>query len=512
MKKYILILFFFIGSAVTGFTQSNTVSFIHGLGSDVTIWDSMAGQLSSEFVFYRDNVSYNTSNAVSTSASSVYIPSGTVSVAHSLGGLLAREHLRQKGTAKMDALITVGTPNLGTPVGTNIQNGSLARIIAGWVEDLVAGPAVSLGSIGGRDFARYVLREVGYIDQLTGPYINSILQSNYGQKASVSDMKPGSSFLNTLNASPNNTLPAARYAIFGNESVSGLEYVRISESAYRGQESPIENGSFVRIHRNLSRFYGLVSAYYTYLAAEYFYLYLNSSTYHPHYFFYYNSAVYFASIAQQWYKGFLSLVYYQQRDWDKYVVGVNYYSDTVCGSIGRNCKDTNDGLLTAATQAPSFFNRSGDSVIRRLEARGANHLEETAHPAVKEKLEEIFQNSDVNIPKVKDPLGVSISGPRLVSEGQTAYFTSSVSDAGGTVSYRWYYRRDLGASWVSVGSGASLQQTFYGAPGGEMARVAVKLVVNSAGESATAIQYVDVTSCESSGTGDGTKLIVPCFQ
>ena len=433
MRKYMLVFVLLAGFSIAGFSQSNTVSFIHGLGDNYTIWNNMAGQLSSEFVFYRDNVSYNSANAVSNTASSVYIPSGTVSVAHSLGGLVAREHLRQKGTGKMNALITVGTPNLGAPVAVNVQNGRLAQVLAGWVEDLAAGPVASFGSVSGRDFGRAVLREIGYIDQLTGPYINARLQSAYGQKASVSDMKPGSSFLNTLNASPNNTLPAARYAIFGNESVSGLEYVRISESAYRGPQSPIENGSFVKGHRRVSYLYFAAAAYYTYLSAEYLYLYYTSDSYDPNHFLYYNSAVYFATIAQQWYKGFASLVYFQQRDWDKYVVGASYYSGSACGNIGVNCKDTNDGLLTAATQAPSFFNRSGDSVIRRLEARGANHLEETAHPAVKQRLFEIFRNDDVSIPEVKAPLSVFISGPRLVSDGQTAYYSSSVSDAGGPV-------------------------------------------------------------------------------
>lgn len=512
VKKYMLVFVLLAGFSVAGFSQSNTVSFIHGLGDNYTIWNNMAGQLSSEFVFYRDNVSYNSANAVSNTASSINFPSGTVTVAHSLGGLVAREYLRQKGTQKMNALITVGTPNLGAPAAVNVQNGNLTKAIAGWVEDLAAGPIASFGSTRGRDFGRAVLREIGYIDERTGPYINAYLQSAYGQKASVTDMKPGSSFLNTLNASPNNTLPSARYAIFGNESGSRFEYVRISESAYRGPESPIENGTFIKVHRGLYSFYFAAASYYTYLSGEYFYLYLTSNTYDPNHFFYYNSAVYFATIAQQWYKGFLSLVYYQQRDWDKYVVGANYYSGSACGSIGKNCKDTNDGLLTAVTQAPSFF---GSFNSRVLEARGANHLEETAHPSVNRRLSQIFRNNDVNIPEVKNPLGVSISGPRLVSSGQTAFFTSTVSDAGGSVSYRWYYRNDLGASWVSVGSGSTLQQTFYSDPGGETARAAVKLVVNSAGESATAIHYVDVTGCESSGTDPqsiGSKLIVPCYQ
>jgi hypothetical protein len=56
-----------------------------------------------------------------------------------------------------------------------------------------------------------------------------------------------------------------------------------------------------------------------------------------------------------------------------------------------------DGILSAETQAPPFIAKN-DGINRRLEARNANHLEETAHPNVRERLSEIFGNSDVDIP------------------------------------------------------------------------------------------------------------------
>lgn len=409
----------------------------------------------------------------------------------------------------MNALITVGTPNLGAPAAENVQNGVIAAVIGGWIEDLAAGPAASLGSLGGRQFAEQVLEEIGYVQDGSAQLLNAKLQSLYGQKASVDDMKPGSSFLSTLNSSPNGTLPSARYAIFGNESASGLEYVRLAESANNDRQSPIESGVYVRYHRGLSAFYLAGTSYYSYLSARYFYLYATSDTTDPLYFTYYDNAVYFATLARQWFRGFASLVYYQQRDWDKYVVGVNYYTGSICGN-SPTCKDSNDGLLTAITQAPLFFGTPGTQI---LEAEGANHMEETAHPSVKRRLEQIFANADVNIPEYvpDEPLSVTVSGPPYINDGQTAYFSSNVSNAEGAVSYQWYYRQESYASWVSGGTGSSFQRTFYSAPGGETAHPSVKLEITSAGESASDIHSFDVYGCSGMLTQSvGTNAIIPC--
>lgn len=399
MKKFTLLLCFIIGLAASSYSQSDEVSFIHGLGDNTSVWNPMANQLATQFDFLRDDVSYNSGLAVNTSASSVFIPSGTVAVAHSLGGLLAREYLRQGSTSQMKALITVGTPHRGAPAAVNVQNGRIALVIGGWIEDLAAGPAVSLGSLAGRSFAERILENLGYVQDASAGLVNYKLQNLFGNIPSVDDLKTGSQFLNTLNASPNNTLPSARYAIFGSEAPDeGLEYVRIAESFSRDRQNPIENGTYVLAHRGISFFYFSVTSYYAYLSARYFYLHATSDSSDPLYFTYYDRAVFFATVANQWLRGFISLWYLQQRDWDKYVVGVNYYEGPLCHP-SEFCKDANDGLLPAFTQAPSFFDKF-DGVARRLVAEQANHIEETAHPSVRERLEEVFLNADVNIPEI----------------------------------------------------------------------------------------------------------------
>ncbi len=330
----------------------------------------------------------------------------------------------------------------------------------------------------------------------------------FGDVASVDDMKPNSSFLSTLNSSPNSTLPSARYAIFGAED--NYEYVRIAES-FRNKsngENPKESGVFVNIHHGITSFYFVTAAYYSYLSAQYLYKYSQTDPSDPMHFSYYDSAVYFLSIAREWARGFASLAYHQQRDWDQQIIGVSYYSQD--GKIVA--KDANDGLLPAKTQAPSFFGTPGDQIIR---ADGANHLEETTHPSVKNRLSEVFRNADVQIPEAgtgNESLSVSISGPPYANDGQTVSFNASVSNASSSVNYQWYYRQETYSSWIADGNNsATYQHTFSSAPGGETAHSAVKVEISSNGETATGVHSVDVYGCQGSGTlSIGTEAIIPC--
>lgn len=131
MKRFIIILVsLFAGFAVTGYCQTDQVSFIHGLGENTTVWNTMAGQLQNEFEFIRDDVGYNSGISINSSASSVFIPYGTVAVGHSLGGVLAREYLRQRSPGNMKGLITVGSPHLGAPVAEKYRMARRLKYLA----------------------------------------------------------------------------------------------------------------------------------------------------------------------------------------------------------------------------------------------------------------------------------------------------------------------------------------------------------------------------------------------
>ena len=323
-------------------------------------------------------------------------------VGHSLGGVLAREYLRQRDPSQMKALITVGSPHFGAPVAQTVQNGEVGAMLGKWVEDLAAGPATTFGDlVAGRDYARYIISRLGYISINAGFSFNTFLQQRYGSNPAVDDLKPSSSFMNTLNSSPNNTLPLFRFAIFGAEK--GPEYVRIAESASK------ERTSFASYRRAATVVYFKVTAIYATISGYYWYKYANSSPYSdPNYYTYYNRALFFLDIANQWFRGFKSLAYQQQKDWDSKVIGVNYYyTSSICGSAGI-CKDANDGLLPAITQAPPFFGSINDN---RLRAIGANHLEQTAHPSVFNRIAEVFRKSEVDIPESTGGGGGPNPGP-----------------------------------------------------------------------------------------------------
>ncbi len=389
MKRLLFTVIFVFGCFMLAIGQTNQdVSFVHGLNGDISSLNYMDNQLSQLFIFNSDNVSYNDHASIPTAASNTYFPYNTVTVAHSLGGLLSREYLDQQGSSYMKSLITLGTPNIGAPVAENVQNGAVANVAAGWLNDLAAGPVATFGSFFGRQFARNVVEALGTVSYSGGFLLAAYLDYKYSNIASVNDMKPGSYFLNTLNDNPYATLPASRYAIFGDEDF--YDYVRLADDALG-----IENYSLIRIHHNATAFYFIVSGYYAYIAFQYLVKYLNAEEWDPDRDEYYANFQYFLYLARQWARGFVSLVLLQQIDWDQRVVGVDYFVQN-----DNLFREYSDGLLPASTVAPSFFGSVGSRILR---ARHANHLELKTHPNVERRLAEIFKNIGIKRKDTGDP-------------------------------------------------------------------------------------------------------------
>jgi len=106
----------------------------------------------------------------------------------------------------------------------------------------------------------------------------------------------------------------------------------------------------------------------------------------------------------------------------------------------------------------------------------------------------------------EEPLQVSVDGPSIVNSGDIAMFTSSVSHQEGSVSYQWYYRTYPEQSWIldSGATASTYSHTFYNSGGYE--NQAVKLEVNSAGETASDIQSVYVQPCTRTATTSGGTI------
>lgn len=505
MKNIIFTFILITIIAATSFGQTSGVTFLPGLGENQTVWSSMSNDLKQQYVFSDRFEDYNGFDAINTTANAIYIPTGDVVIAHSQGGLLAREVLRDGTTNDFDGLITVGTPHTGAPIVTSALNGTASSVLSGWVWDLAVGFYV-YGS--GQAFQNQVIDFLVHAGVFAGSkfIIQDYIDSYYRNEPGVSDMEPGSSFLSQLNSHPENTLPSARYAIYGDEYFQTPW--RLMGSAKSGPGA-IEDPAGIQTHHELLSYYAYLSSVAYGNANMYLQRMLRAQqNYNFEEVLHYRELYkYWSRVALAFHIGFDSLFYRQQYEWSRYVTG---------SLEPPSAWQSEDGILPKDTQAPAFFD-TPDGIDRRLSALGANHIEETTHPKVKRRIEQAFGNSDIDMPEVgeaDDPLSVSISGPAYINDGQSASFSASVSDAEGPVSYQWYFRQEPYVSWNAVGTGSTYSRTFHSAPGGETAHSAVKVEVTSAGETASAIHSVDVHGCQSSGmsaqSGVGTNIIIPC--
>lgn len=499
MKTFLANLILWIGLVGVVQAQSNNVTFLPGLGEPETIWVDMSTQLQQQYSYndrFEDFYGYN---AINTAANSVYIPNGDVIIGHSQGGLVGREYIRDRSPSNFNAFISVGTPHTGAPIINAIQNGNVSAYFARILYDLSLGFRVALGAGSFQSQIINTFISAGIIEN--GEFVlQTFLENTYLNQQGVLDMKPGSSFLTQLNNQPNNTLPAARYAIFG------AEYFhtpwRLMGSVIAGQ-GEIESNTGINIHNALEGFYSNIM--FTAIATAEYYRSLRDrarDNFNFTDFFRYQELYYkWARIAYAFKVGYDSLHFGQQYLWSTYITE---------SRISPSTWYSEDGILSANTQAPTFFGTLND---QRLRAQGANHLEQTVHPNVRERLEEAFGNSDVNVPEVgagDDPLEVMVSGVPYVNDGQTATFHANVSNAEGSVSYQWYYQQETYSSWMTGGTGSSFQHTFYSAPGGETAHSAVKVEITSAGETASDLHSVDVYGCQSASTQSvGTNALPP---
>jgi len=104
--------------------QNVPVVLVHGIGSNAGTWDSTADRLSQEFavdVYRRDTNSFASYEAQASeiNQSFGFLPGSTVAVGHSNGGLVSRVWSTSHPLA---GLVTVGSPNSGAPLVTNLYN------------------------------------------------------------------------------------------------------------------------------------------------------------------------------------------------------------------------------------------------------------------------------------------------------------------------------------------------------------------------------------------------------
>ena len=115
-------LFLLVTAASGARAQDRPVAFIHGLASTGETWQSAAEALQQQLALqgHRPNPSWV--DTFQDQAAQVQneigdLPSSTIAIGHSNGGLVSRQWSRMR---YLDGLVTIGTPNYGAPLVDNI--------------------------------------------------------------------------------------------------------------------------------------------------------------------------------------------------------------------------------------------------------------------------------------------------------------------------------------------------------------------------------------------------------
>lgn len=101
--------------------QDTPVVFVHGIFSSGAAWQQTAARLASTLRIEPHIVDLNSRDFIENQASQLHalkgwLPSHTIAVAHSQGGLISRQWSRSKS---LGGLLTLGTPHFGAPLSRN---------------------------------------------------------------------------------------------------------------------------------------------------------------------------------------------------------------------------------------------------------------------------------------------------------------------------------------------------------------------------------------------------------
>ena len=301
------------------------VTFLHGIGGSPGQWSKAEQEMKRTFKFNSRREGYNSSIAIPTIAQQErnnILPSSVV-VGHSMGGLVAREMVRQYGTSRVKALITAGTPHQGAQVVNEMRDGTLEYAVNLWSSDLAEGWYFMGGLLG---------NGLGSIIRAAGVYGAEQVGNLYNNPGG-DDLKVGSSFIRSINSSPQRTLPSAHYTIYGAEDA--YELPRLAGSFVN---SGYMEGRAFEAYASVATLYGAMAGLTGWLGSYYQNLYRETGYYE------YSAIAYFYRRAASGFaRGFYSLVVWMPQEWW-----------WIIGTTGTS--KVNDGIVPLASAAPNFVN------------------------------------------------------------------------------------------------------------------------------------------------------------
>ena len=117
--------------------QDRPAVFVHGFKSDGSVWAMTAQNMTNRMQLTALtpstpwHASFDTQSATLRDALNVWGQSQVIGIAHSNGGLNSRYYAQANGSAsRINSLLTVGTPHLGTPFASNVLNGTVSSYFA----------------------------------------------------------------------------------------------------------------------------------------------------------------------------------------------------------------------------------------------------------------------------------------------------------------------------------------------------------------------------------------------
>ncbi len=209
MKKYSIFSFcfaYFISMGVLA--QNKNTYWVHGLNDTTTAWQHYATIFEAERRMNSSRPFYPSSSGIATSTStlsgSIPVNSQNIGIGHSMGGLVLRnlDRISPSSSRKINALITVGTPNSGAGIANSFEDNSLYSASQKACNDLGAGPLTELFGIPWNVATLSFASAIGAnltTNRICELFITNDLLSQYAGSAQArADLKMGSPLLSQI--------------------------------------------------------------------------------------------------------------------------------------------------------------------------------------------------------------------------------------------------------------------------------------------------------------------------
>ncbi|PEN06948.1 hypothetical protein CRI93_07325 [Longimonas halophila] len=373
MKRLFTFLLLVLFASGAHAQESENVTFIHGLGGTSLSLQEADNTLSDDFLINTRRLGYSSQNDIASIASSERgnVLSNSVVVGHSMGGIVAREMIRNDGSqSDIDALITSGSPHEGALIANQLASGSAQNMAENWVLAVSEGIRREVGF----DFGVVAQALFDYlVDRGALGYLDFEIENYQSRVSAYTDLEVNSNFMNTLNADPDATLPQAHYAIHGVDERK--RHLSLAASAMGQSYQNVDLLASGLGFRFLTIGWKRQAT-----ANQYFMEYSSTGDLYD-----YDLALYYQWLAEGHFISAWSLLVWQEIDWELL-------------TQGSQAGGPSDALLPKSTTTPGFV-----SETREIQALGdVNHLELRDSQEAIESIREAFRKPDIDIPEAAD--------------------------------------------------------------------------------------------------------------